>query len=81
MTASQTKTRQPRFMDMTAEELREAYWHHRNAGASWAEMPTVIPGAGRRSRSRVADKVFYHQDRMDLVVNVARKRGIDLFAR
>ena len=75
MTAS--RTRSPRFMDMTAEQLREAYWTHRNAGTSWAEMATVLPGAGQQTRSRVAGNVFYHQDHMDLIVNVARKRGIE----
>lgn len=71
-----TKTRSPRFMDMTADELRAAYWTHRNAQASWADMSQVPQS--RRNRGRIAGSVFYHTGRMDLIVNVARKRGINI---
>ena len=68
--------RQPLFKDMTAEQLGDAYWHHRNAGARWAEMAAVP--FGRWQRGRISGSVFYHQDRLELIVRIADKRGIDL---
>lgn len=73
-----TATRQPRFLDMTAEHLRDAYWEHRNAGARWANMANIPQGP--RNRSRIARSVLFHQDRVELICAVARKRGIDVLA-
>jgi hypothetical protein len=69
---------QPRYLDMTPEELRAAYWAARDTVAGWAEMaPYVQSAPGRRQVSR---GVFRNLDRLDLIVAVARKRGVDLLS-
>lgn len=68
----------PRFMDMTPDELRAAYRDARNGAASWADLGNNLPRPNRRTRGRIAGGVFANLDRLDLIVNVARKRGIRL---
>lgn len=74
----QTRPRPPRYLDMTPAELRAAYWAARDAVASWSDLAPVT--YSRRGRATVAGGVFRNVDRLDLIVNVARKRGIDLLA-
>jgi hypothetical protein len=65
-----------RYMDMTPEQLRAAYRETRRSIATFDGMAT--PGHDRRTRGRIAGGVFAGLDRLDLIVNVARKRGISL---
>lgn len=65
-----------RFMDMTPDQLRAAYWEAREGAASWNKFAAVVNS--RRGRSKVAGGVLRNLDRLDLIVNVARKRGIAL---
>lgn len=69
-------TREPRFMDMPAEDLRRAYWDARNGAATWDRFASA--GHGRSVRTKVAGGVQDNLRRMDLIVACARKRGIAL---
>lgn len=65
-----------RYMDMTPEDLRRAYWDTRALAASWDKM--ARPDMSRRGRAKVAGGVLRNLRQLDLIVNVARKRGISL---
>lgn len=68
-----------RYMDMGADELKAAYWFQRGIIDRYGKMAQLPPG-NRYQRSQMATRVFRAWDRLDLIANVARKRGIDLLA-
>lgn len=68
----------PYFKGMTDEQLRDAYWAARNGAANWANLAT--PRSGHATRSKVATRVLSNLNDLDIIVAIARKRGLDLLA-
>ena len=68
----------PLFKDMTPQELRDAYASARASVASWDSLAKLAPYAGRGTRAKVAGGVFRALRDIDIIVAVARKRGIKL---
>lgn len=67
----------PYFKGMTDQELVDAYWAARQSQASWSDMAT-IGGFTRSGRGKIAAGVFRASDDIDLIVAIARKRGINV---
>ena len=68
----------PYFKGMTDEQLRDAYWTARNGAASWDNIAKAAPLAGARTRSKIAGGVLSNLADLDLIINIARKRGVKL---
>lgn len=66
----------PYFKGMTDEQLRDAYWAARNNAANWANLAT--PRGKSSTRSRAATGVLSNLRDLDLIIAIARKRGLDL---
>lgn len=65
------------YKDMTDSQLVEAYWAQRETMATWDGM-TRLPRPGRRKRSRIAGGVLRASRNIDIIVAIARKRGVSL---
>jgi hypothetical protein len=66
------------YKDMTASQLRAEYWAERNGLAGVADLACAVTTArGRKTAARLTGAKLR---RFDLIVNVARSRGIDLLA-
>lgn len=72
------KTKRPLFKDMSDQALIEAYWDERGLATNWDGIAKAAPRASRRTRSRVASGVLRSLRNIDIIVAVARKRGLRL---
>ena len=64
------------YKDMTPEALRDAYWAERRILATWDGMAVHVHSG--RGQARVAGGVFRALRQIDIIVAVARKRGVTL---
>ena len=69
----------PYFKGMTDEQLRDAYWAARNNAANWSNLAT--PRGKGSTRSRAATGVLSNLRDLDLIIAIARKRGLDLLGK
>lgn len=74
-------TKTPRFMDMTADDLRAAYLHTATAlRHSDAVANAAAAAGGAKTFARNAGQSARLAEKIRLIQNVARKRGIALHA-
>ena len=66
-----------RYMDMTADELRDAYWAWRKASYQWSQLACSTSPRSAAGR-RVASGWGRCVRAVELIENVARKRNVSL---
>jgi len=65
------------FKDMTDAGLVEAYWAERGL-CSLADRMASAPCAGTAMKRKQAGNVLRHLKNIDIIVAIARKRGVNL---